>query len=434
MKKILLGTSAVALAGASATSANAAEWDLSWGGYMNTYLNFLSLDDDPSDRDGFDVLQDGEITFSPSITLDNGLTFGVNVQFEADSFDGGDDVDEAYVTVGGSFGQVVLGSDDSAFGTMLYGAAGVGWAGVRSSTMTGTMMGGGFGARGDHAQLAGDAMRITYYTPRFAGFQLGASYARNASEDDRGFESRNTDLQDIISLGANYDQTFGNVRVRLSGIFETGDQEGSPAVAAVIVPGTPAVPAAPDAVVPGSPAAPGILRGAGGTLRTFADTTTGLANNPGATLVLPSTPAQPATTVAGSPAIPAGAPTVITPAVAAVGDSDPTNWSLGASVGFGGVTIGGAYANIDPDTGNNSDTDHFNLGVSYTTGPWGVSLSGAHTDAPGYDTNQVALNGTYDLGPGVTAGAYIGWAERDNDNSGDDPEGFVVGTGLALSF
>ena len=37
MKKVLLGTSAIALAGAFATSAQAVDWDVHVGGYMEQY-------------------------------------------------------------------------------------------------------------------------------------------------------------------------------------------------------------------------------------------------------------------------------------------------------------------------------------------------------------------------------------------------------------
>jgi len=86
MKKILMGTSAVALSSMAASSASAAEWDLDWGGYFEAFVGLASVDSAAgTDFDGVDVRQDAEIQFTPSITLDNGLKFGVDVQLEANA-------------------------------------------------------------------------------------------------------------------------------------------------------------------------------------------------------------------------------------------------------------------------------------------------------------------------------------------------------------
>ncbi|MCH8168135.1 MAG: porin, partial [Proteobacteria bacterium] len=80
MKKILLGTSALALAGAFASPAASAEWSMRVGGYMEQYIGFATSDANfPGDFDGIDSKQDAEIWFLPSITLDNGIKFSANI-------------------------------------------------------------------------------------------------------------------------------------------------------------------------------------------------------------------------------------------------------------------------------------------------------------------------------------------------------------------
>jgi hypothetical protein len=87
MKKVLLGTSAIALAGAFASPAASAEWNVRVGGYMEQFVAFATSDPTEgngafasnSDFDGVDSKQDAEIHFVPSITLDNGIKFGANV-------------------------------------------------------------------------------------------------------------------------------------------------------------------------------------------------------------------------------------------------------------------------------------------------------------------------------------------------------------------
>ena len=95
MKKHLLCTSAIAL-GVAAAPAAAQEWNLDWGGYYNTHVGFADVSGagviaPTQDFDGMGIVGDGEIIFTPSVTLDNGLTFGLNVQMEAQNGGGGVD-------------------------------------------------------------------------------------------------------------------------------------------------------------------------------------------------------------------------------------------------------------------------------------------------------------------------------------------------------
>ncbi len=356
MKKILMSTSAIAFAGVSAGQANAAEWDVQVGGYYNAYAVFTSEDDDVVDgQDGFDIATDGEIHFTPSITLDNGIQFGARVELEG----GGDDegIDDTFLFIEGSFGRVEMGDEGSVFGQMILGGSGYtlqGPNGVHSGTMSGTFLGlkdafpVGYGAVGNAFQIAGDAVRINYYTPRFAGFQVGVSYARGGDEGDRFFENTETSDSDLFAVSANYDGNIGNVNIVGSIGYESGDE------------------------------------------------------------------------------------------AAAGGDLDRFNAGLG--IGIGGVLVGASYAHYDSDVSGaggifgGDEADFYDVGVGYETGPWGVSLGYSHTDVDSSHTvDQIALNGSYDLGPGVTAVAFGGYIDTDVDGLGDF-DGFTVGTGIQLSF
>ena len=95
MKKVLLSTTAMAMVGAIALPASAAEWSMRVGGFMEQYVAFATSDFDdknanPGDFDGIDSKQDAEIWFLPSITLDNGIKIGANIQLEA--LTGGDQI------------------------------------------------------------------------------------------------------------------------------------------------------------------------------------------------------------------------------------------------------------------------------------------------------------------------------------------------------
>ena len=108
MKKVLLATSAIVAAG-FITTASAAEWSSSVNGY---WFVGAAVSDSDDNQDGFGVLRDGEIHFKASLKADNGLTFGSRVELE--SFTSGDQIDENYATIGGSFGTVMIGSNDDA--------------------------------------------------------------------------------------------------------------------------------------------------------------------------------------------------------------------------------------------------------------------------------------------------------------------------------
>lgn len=370
MNKTLMGASVVALSSAQVSVAQAAEWDLDWGGTINT--DFVYSDQDSTDeQNGFDVLTNAEVIFTPSITLDNGLTFGARIEFEADQATN-NNTDEAWIFVKGSFGEIRAGAEDSPFGEMTTGAPSY-KAGVTSGTFSGTYLPGDLRFAGNANQIAGDAQRIIYYTPRFSGFQVGVSYAHGLSGDDREIENE----ENVFSIGANYNQNFGAASVSLSATYETCDCDDTAGTAPV----------------------PGIGIDAAGNpvIINDGDDLDAL----GVTAIVD--------------AVEAGDPS------AGAGD----RFSLGASVGFSGVTIGGGYASYE------DEVDFYNLGVGYETGPWGVALSGSYSDFDdGDEVTKVSLNGKYDLGPGVSARAFAAWGERD----ANDDDGFAIGTGINLSF
>ncbi len=243
MKKVLLASSALALVGSFASPAAAAEWNMRVGGYMTQAVGFADMDNDFSrdsdgdpvaggnaDYDGVDVYSDTEIHFVPSITLDNGIQFGANIQLEGNT--SGDQIDESYMFIKGSFGEVLIGSENSAGYKMRYGPPNPGIVGINSGTMSAWIpfsVGGAQLFRGTLGTTAlevstnNDSQRITYFTPRFSGFQLGASYARDGEQDSSGAVDTNEELHDIIDIGANYVNTFGDASVAFSGRWGTAD-------------------------------------------------------------------------------------------------------------------------------------------------------------------------------------------------------------------
>lgn len=382
MKKVLLGTSAIALAGAVAGQASAAEWDVKVGGYALSYVVYAQHDVktpvgviDPG-VDGVDVWWDGEIHFKPSITLDNGIKIGADIQLEARAGAGGtaDTIDEAYTYIKGSFGEVLIGDENSAGYKMHYGAPNRSGIGVNSPQtffipLTGSadLFRGTLGSTYIENNANNDAGRITYFTPRFAGFQVGVSYARDATQNTAGFQNNNgTAASDIIDVGANYVNSFGGFDVAVSGRWGTAT-DNRVAVAGTDIGSNPSV------------------LGFGTTLG-FAGFTIGGSwaeqNN-------------------------AGNRDGTAYEIGVAYDTGPWGFSLNW---FHGESVDNAIA--VGALNNDESLDHYQIGVNYALAKGtNINLVGGYLD---FDEETSSVAG--------------------NSPGGDDVDGFYVGTGLRISF
>ena len=72
---------------------------------------------------------------------------------------------------------------------------------------------------------AEDATKINYYTPRMEGLQLGVSYTPNTASSavsSTVFNGKQNSVSDVISLGANYTNSFDNFDYAFSATAENG--------------------------------------------------------------------------------------------------------------------------------------------------------------------------------------------------------------------
>ncbi|TNE40240.1 MAG: porin [Alphaproteobacteria bacterium] len=228
MKKAILSTTALVTAGvlASGTASASDKIKLGLGGYMQSTYFYQSADDTGAaqDRTSDRVTEEGEVWFTGETTLDNGIRFGVNVQLEA--YTKTDQIDETYIYVDGSFGRVVLGSEDSASYLMHYTSPSpVPMFGADSANIypTGLLI-------TTYTDMFSDADKITYFTPRFAGFQFGASYVPDG-DFETGSGGKNqyqapslkNGLDRGWSAGANYVNKFGGVDVAISAGYQSAN-------------------------------------------------------------------------------------------------------------------------------------------------------------------------------------------------------------------
>lgn len=227
MKRKLLATTALtigALVIPGIEDAAAEGVSVKVGGYMEQFFGYMSQDLSTSDPTGFDVKSDTEIHFKGAATLDNGITFGINVQLEGNT--SSDQIDESYMTVGGEFGQLNIGSENSVlylmhvkpkdYGFGMNSGDNVEWMvfdGIGGNT---GVFRGPFGSTAVEPARMNDVNRLSYFTPRFAGFQLGASYVPKNREDDNTNPDRDTELHDGGSFAVNYESKLAGAEIAAS--------------------------------------------------------------------------------------------------------------------------------------------------------------------------------------------------------------------------
>jgi predicted porin len=168
------------------------------------------------------------------------LAWSLKVELEANTDDGqvaedASTADEVTLTLSGSWGQLWFGSDDGPVDTMKSGSkraigdAGAGGTGgdfrrwVNWTTATTRMW-----SNAADVRDTSDATKITYITPRFAGFQAGVSFSPDRETDGRYRDpDNNGSEQSFWELGVNYDQKFDQVRVNLAAVMSLADNENT---------------------------------------------------------------------------------------------------------------------------------------------------------------------------------------------------------------
>ena len=383
MKKQLLGTTTLVAAGLlMGQGAFAAEpMSLSIGGYLQSAFS-VADDDDGVGRPGAGIhpntiSTEGEVQFTATTELDNGLMIRARIEYEAVNQSGGAAiVDERYVRFSGGFGQFVIGQDDNASYQMQYTAPQGSWQmGINSPTFALPATGGN--AITSYTSLwggpGGDGGKIIYFTPRFNGFQLGVSYQPDGAGDPGAFPSTRTSDSDfagqetIIAVGVNYVSSFDEVDVAVNFGYVHGQLEQN-----------------------------------GGTTTTSVSVTSG------------------GSVVGSFTTTPGG------------GRANQEVFVAGVNVGFEGFTVGAGYMHDNRGRSGRQDFQGFDIGVTYSTGPWTVGVSyldieiergaGAGED----DVNAWLLAGQYSLGGGVDLFGGVKWYDFDDSANAVGSENSVI--------
>jgi hypothetical protein len=232
MKKTLLGTTAIV--GASMLMMGGAQASdppqLKFSGFMRFEAKFVDQDYTAGRTGGHFESDDAEFVLNADATADNGLKYGVKIEVDTDNTTAS--IDEMRIRFSGDWGILDLGDDDGAEDTMAYGAeniltAGSGFDGGPSSAFNFIGVGQFTPDLGEQGGDSNDASKITYYTPRIQGFQLGVSYTPDTGNFHTSTvnATSNADGRNHVGIGLNYVETFGDVGVNLSGIYGFADVE-----------------------------------------------------------------------------------------------------------------------------------------------------------------------------------------------------------------
>src|SRR5690349_19036311 len=241
MKKHLLGTTALVAAGlfglvdTAAAQTKVMPIQVSVGGYWGEFVSYTNQDDRGSTTSQaanatsgkltqFDEWSDKEIHFNGRTTLDNGLTIGFRLELEGNT-DATDQIDETFMFIEGRFGRMELGSLNNVQYRMGYNAP---EAQTRPWSNEGNIFNVLANPTGSPAfdSMLGttrsrfydnDSEKINYYTPRFEGFQFGASYIPNSAQDRNGGpDSLSNAYSRGWAVAANFVRTFGAFDVAAS--------------------------------------------------------------------------------------------------------------------------------------------------------------------------------------------------------------------------
>jgi predicted porin len=322
--RLLCTTSLCALAGGPAVAAEPVRLEL--GGFFRAFAVAGDQDDGPGEPGAgirtHGIARESEVFFLGTTTLPNGISVGVDIQLEGETSP--DQIDESYVWFEGLFGKLQIGSKDPASDALLFGPpVPLPGHGVNSPNLFHVAAGTNLvGTSQTFVNQTFDSDKVTYFTPRWQGFQLGLSYTPDNTEE-LGFGFRPDmnagQFSEAIEGGGNWIGRAGPVDIGVHVAVGHGEREVG---------------------------GPGLddrrQWGAGGQLGWRG-------------LVLGASFRQDDLGVSGS---------------------DRLDWNLGAAYTTGPWTVAAAFAHgeVDLPTGGEDELDHLEVGARYLVGP-GITLA-----------------------------------------------------------
>ena len=246
MKKVLYGTTALLAAGLFTAAAEAATpLKLTVGGYLNAFMGYTDLSgkDIGAPVNKFAVGTDGQLVFSAETKLDNGMKFGAVAEINISNLQQNGWLGDVFAYAETKYGKMEMGATDNAAVKMHHGVMDashvwgtdksklVNWLGfadymrVNFAEITEDLGIPGFENAffidSTAINIDGNAQKVSYFSPKFYGFQLGATYTPGADyatlfEGGNGamnstVVAANRDFNRVYVVSAAYDGKMGPV-------------------------------------------------------------------------------------------------------------------------------------------------------------------------------------------------------------------------------
>jgi outer membrane protein OmpU len=178
-----------------------------------------------------DVKTDSEIHFKGSTKTNSGIKVGLVVELETDTAkNGGDHIDQSYMTLGGNFGTFALGSTVAAAAALAVNAPSTGALGIAGGDSASWVVKPATVAlaAGTGPDIGGnDKQKIRWISPSFSGFTGGVSYVPDLTSGDNNMAASSgnagTDASQI-DLALKYSGKIGMNAISASGAYWQVDQ------------------------------------------------------------------------------------------------------------------------------------------------------------------------------------------------------------------
>ena len=189
---------------------------------------------------GYAFGTNSEVHINVSGKTDAGMKWKARVEIEADTNVAEQEkesaIDELWIRFSGSWGQIRLGNEDGAEDLMHIsgegaakkaGAGGVdghwddyvGWREVNSR----------FAHEPTLTEDSSDATKITYFTPRIGGLQVGVSFTPDTGANGQSFSTdQDGDFENTLGFGVQFKKKFGGVKVAAAVVGHFGEIEDEP--------------------------------------------------------------------------------------------------------------------------------------------------------------------------------------------------------------
>lgn len=372
-KKILLGSTA--LVGAAMVASAAQAVSVNVGGFARFQAGFY--EDDFRNTTDREFQMESEIHVRAKGTAENGMEYGATVQLRA-STDDSLAADEVTLWVESKWGRVELGDQDGAADAMAYYAPKIGFGQAVDADYDDWLDASSKPAIGPKAMDSDDATKVTYFTPRFAGLQVGLSYAPELDNGENILRSSRSDMA-TATTPVNGNTTATNAELL-------------------------------DHVMPGT-ATIGTINASRNDANTFFSRSFEDFVEVGANYVGKFEDVSVAIAGGYSHAEQKSV-TVNTE------DRHPIDaWHVGAQFGWMGWKLGGSFVENDKSgqlknhaVKKTEDRNAWNLGLSYENGPWGVGVNylsedyGGRTKGSG-EYHAFGIGGQYHIAPGMMVAA-----------------------------